>query len=304
MALAPSGRQFEIARGEQRATVVEVGGGIREYAVTGRPVLEPYSREALCDGGHGAPLLPWPNRLADGRYSFAGADYQVELSEPARHNAIHGFMRWRPWSPTTHETERVVMAARLHPMPGYPFALDLSIAYELGEDGLTVTTTATNIGEASCPYGTGQHPYLSPGTGLVDACLLELPARTRILTDAERCLPIRGEPVAGTDCDFLDARPLGGMRLDTGFTDLVRDRSGRAVTRLTGADGRCVALWVDESYGFLQLYTGDGLGPSRRRTGLAVEPMTCASNAFQSGAGLITLAPGQSHTSRWGVGCS
>ena len=51
----------------------------------------------LCDGAHGAPLIPWPNRLADGRYSFDGADHQLALTEPERHNAIHGLMRWRPW---------------------------------------------------------------------------------------------------------------------------------------------------------------------------------------------------------------
>ncbi len=297
----PSGRQFEISSGEQRATIVEVGGGIREYAVADRQVLEPYPRESLCDGGHGAPLLPWPNRLADGRYSFDGVEYRVELSEPARGNAIHGFMRWRTWIATEHTPERVAMRATLHPMPGYPFALELSVAYELGDGGLSASTTATNVGDAACPYGAGQHPYLSPGEGRVDDCVLELPARTRILTDEATGIPSGSEPVDDTVFDFRRARAIGAARIDTGFADLVREDSGRAVTRLTGPDGRCAALWVDESYGFLQLYTGDSLASSRRRTGLAVEPMTCAANAFQSGDGLIRLEPGDSVTTSWGV---
>ena len=302
MSAVPSGQQFEIARGSQHATVVEVGGGIREYAVADRSVLESYPRESICDGGHGSPLIPWPNRLADGRYSFDGADYQVELSEPARHNAIHGFMRWRSWRASEHTPSRVVMSAQLHPMPGYPFALDLSIAYELNDVGLTVLTSATNVGEAACPYGTGQHPYLSPGSGSVDSCTLQLPACTRIVTDDSSGIPVRCESVDGTPFDFRNPRAIGGAQLDTGFTDLLRDEHGGTVTRLTGTDGMCVELWMDERYRFLQVYTGDKLGQSRRRTGLAVEPMTCPSNAFQSGEGLLRIEPGQCVSTSWGVG--
>ena len=69
----PSGQQFQIVHGDQRVTIVEVGGGIREYVAAERPVLDPYPLAEMCDGAHGAPLIPWPNRLADGRYSFAVA---------------------------------------------------------------------------------------------------------------------------------------------------------------------------------------------------------------------------------------
>jgi len=301
MSMAPSGEQFEIAWGEQRATVVEVGGGVRELYVGERAVLEPYPLDALCDGAHGSPLIPWPNRLADGRYSFGGADYQVELSEPARHNAIHGFTRWRSWRASEYERNRVVMTHQLHPMPAYPFALDLSIAYQLGEDGLSVCTTATNVGAHACPYGSGQHPYLSPGAGTINDCTLRLSAATRITVDDTHMTPIGSEPVRGTPFDFHAPRAVGASQIDSAFTDLGRDSSGAATVELTGADGRCVKLWLDEGYRFLQLYTGDKLAPARRRTGLAVEPMTCASNAFQSGQGLLRLEPGESASATWGV---
>jgi aldose 1-epimerase len=49
----PSGQQFELSHGDQRATIVEVGGGIRTYRVGERDVLQPYTREAMCDGAHG-----------------------------------------------------------------------------------------------------------------------------------------------------------------------------------------------------------------------------------------------------------
>jgi aldose 1-epimerase len=297
----PSGRQFEISSGEQRASIVEVGGGVRAYEHGERAVLESYPLEAMCDGAHGTPLIPWPNRLADGHYSFDGAEHQLDLSEPERHNAIHGLLRWRSWNALEHTSERVVVGTRLHPSPGYPFALDVQIAYELGEDGLSVATSATNVGESPCPYGVGQHPYLSPGNGPIDACTLELPVRTRIITDGERKLPDGSEPVEDTRFDFRTARPIGDTQIDAAFTGLLREESGRTFTRLTGADGHCVELWVDEHHDFLEIYTGDELAPARRRRGLGVEPMTCAPNAFQSGEGVMRLEPGQSITTRWGV---
>lgn len=297
----PSGEQFEIAHGQQRATIVEVGGGVREYEVGERPVLDPYPPQAMSDGAHGAPLIPWPNRLADGRYRFDGVEYQVALTEPEKHNAIHGFLRWRGWRALAHEATRVVIGTRLHPLTGYPFELEVEIEYALGDNGLSVSTTATNLGDSACPYGTGQHPYLSPGEGLIDACTLELAAQTRIVTDAERQLPTGREPVAGGEYDFSSVRALGEQQIDYAFTDLARDEAGRAACRLTAPDGATAELWADDSYPFLELYTGDTLSPPRRRRGLGVEPMTCAPNAFQSGEGLIRLEPGQTHMSRWGA---
>jgi aldose 1-epimerase len=298
---APSGEQFEISSDKQSATIVEVGAGVRQYTVAGRTVLDPYPLDAICDGAHGAVLIPWPNRLADGRYRFDGVNHQLALSEPARHNAIHGLLRWRSWRAVQRESDRVVMGIHLHPTPGYPFTLDVSVTYELGEDGLTVSTDAKNVGERPCPYGTGQHPYLSPGGGSIDDCTLQLPAATRVLTDSVHQLPSGSEAVAGTVFDFSCARRIEDLQVDSPFTDLSRDDRGRAVTRLSAPDGRTVALWVDESYPVLEVYTGDTLSPPRRRRGLAVEPMTCWPNAFQNGNGLQRLEPGQSLSTRWGV---
>ncbi len=304
MTLAPSGEQFEIRHGDQRATIVEVGGGVREYEIAGRSVLDPYPVGEMCDGAHGAVLVPWPNRLADGRYRFDGVDYQVALTEPGKANAIHGFLRWRSWHASEHTATRVVVSTRLYPMMGYPFCLDVSVAYELGDGGLVVATTATNLGTTPCPYGCGQHPYLSPGNGLIDACTLELDARTRILTDNARQSPTGREPVAGTPFDFSAGRRLGDQKLDFAFTDLARDDAGRAWVRLSAPDGHVAELWVDEHYPIIELYTGDTLAVARRRRGLGTEPMTCPPNAFQTGDRLITLEAGQSLTTTWGASSS
>ncbi|HEX2893317.1 MAG TPA: aldose 1-epimerase family protein [Marmoricola sp.] len=301
MTSAPSGQQFEISLGDQRATVVEVGGGIRRYSVAERDVLEPYDLEQMCDGAHGAPLVPWPNRLADGTYRFDGSDHQVALTEPEKHNAIHGLLRWRPWQCVGQEPDQVTMGTTLFPMTGYPFTLDVQITYRLDQAGLTVATTATNLGTQAAPYGCGQHPYLSPGTGVVDECTLELAADTRIVTDPERQLPTGHEPVEGTDYDFRQPRTLGEVEIDYPFTDLHRDSDGRAWVHLTGPDQHTAHLWLDEHYPIVEIFTGDTLSPGRRRHGLGTEPMTCPPNAFQTGEQLIRLELGESVTTTWGA---
>lgn len=297
----PSGEQHLIRHGDQQATIVEVGGGIRSYRAGERDVLQPYPLDAKCDGAHGAPLIPWPNRLGDGRYRFDETDYQVALTEPEKGNAIHGFLHWRPWQAARESDSHMVMTTTLYPLQGYPFLLDLQIDYRLTEAGLTVTTTGTNNGDRACPYGCGQHPYLSPGDGLIDDCTLQLAAHTRIVTDPQRQLPIGTEDVAGTDYDFRAGRRISDLRVDYAFTDLDRDADGRAWVSLTGTDGRTAEVWVDEAYPNIEIYTADTLEAPRRRRGLGTEPMTCPPNAFQTGDGVIRLEPGQTARAAWGA---
>jgi aldose 1-epimerase len=302
MAPPPSGEQFEITQGEQHATIVEVGGGIRQYLHGAREVLQPYALDAICDGAHGAPLIPWPNRLADGRYSWEGQDYRLPLTEPDKQNAIHGLLRWRNWAAVERSENRVVMGTRLHPTDQWPFPLDVSVAYSLGEDGLTVETRARNIGDGACPYACGQHPYLSPGPDAkVDDCTLELKASTRILTDPERQLPTGTEPVEGTEYDFRAGRGIGDLEVDHAFTDLERDEEGRSWVRLSCPDGRSVELWTDDAYPVTEIYTADTLAPERQRHGLGAEPMSAPPNALATGELIVRLEPGEEHVARWGV---
>jgi aldose 1-epimerase len=305
--IAPSGRQYQIELGGQRAVVVEVGGGVREYEVDGRPVFDPFPVGSMADGAHGMPLVPWPNRLDGGRYSFDGQDLQVALTEPEKGNAIHGLLRWRAWTPVEVAADRVVLGHRIHPRPGYPFLLDVLVDYQVTEAGLVVATTATNHGDRACPYGVGQHPYLSPGrpdaTGtpvVVDDCTFTMAARTRLLSD-ERGLPTGLEEIVGTPYDFRAGTRLGTLQVDCAFTDLDRDDEGRAWARLAGPDGRTAELWVDSHHPYLQVYTGDTLASGRRRQGLACEPMTCPPNAFATGTDVIRLEPGDSVTTTWGA---
>jgi aldose 1-epimerase len=296
----PSGLQFELEHGDQKAVVVEVGGGLRSYSIGGADVLDGYGVDELCPSGRGQLLIPWPNRLEDGRYEFGGETHQLPLDEPEHGNAIHGLVRWAPWTATTRTPERVVLEHTLYPRPGYPFSLSLRAEYTLSADGLRVETTATNFGTATLPYGAGAHPYLTLGTPTVDELTLLAPAATVLRSD-DRGLPIGEERVDGTELDFRRARAVGDTQLDHAFTDLERGADGLARVVLTDpSTGDGLTLWVDKSYGYLMLFTGDPL-PDVARRSIAVEPMTSPPNAFRTGRDVIHLAPGESVTSAWGI---
>jgi aldose 1-epimerase len=296
---APSGDQIGISHGDQRAVVVEVGGGLRTYSAGDHELLDGYGVDEMSRSGRGQVLLPWPNRIQDGSYEFDGRRHQLPINDVPEQDAIHGLVRWAGWQAHEHEPNRVVMRHRIHPQPGYPFSLEVGIEYLLSDDGLRVSTTAANVGADPCPYGCGAHPYLRAGAGGVDAATLRAPGRTVLLSD-ERGIPVDSQPVEGTEYDFRRPRRMEGTRLDNAFTDLERDDDGLARVTLTEVEAGTLTLWMDEAYRYLMLFTGDPL-PDVNRRSLAVEPMTCAPNAFRTGEALIRLDPGQSFTSTWGL---
>ena len=278
---------------------MEVGGGLRTYRAGGRELLDGYAADQMCRSGRGQVLLPWPNRLEDGTYEFDGHVHQLPLNELEVRNAIHGLVRWSAWTLRERESGRVVLEHRLHPQPGYPFSLAIRIEYALSDAGLSIATTATNVGPGACPYGCGAHPYLTLGTATVDALVLTAPARA-VLRSNDRGLPVGLSAVAGTEYDFTRPRAIGATRLDNCFTDLDRDEGLARVELRSPDENAGLTLWMDEAYRYVMLFTGDPL-PDVARRSLAVEPMTCPPNAFRTGEALIRLEPGHSFTSRWGI---
>jgi len=284
-AVSPSGTSWTIRGGGYEAVVVGVGGGLRRLVYDGREVLLGYGEDEMCHAGIGQLLIPWPNRIADGRYTFEGAERQLPLTEPALHNASHGLTRWAQWNLVESSEAVVVVAHRLHGRPGYPHQLDLTARYELSAGGLRVEVTAVNVGGSVAPYGFGAHPYLTVGRRL-DECELSFAAGRRLEVDPDRLLPRELVPVAGTAYDFSAPRRVGELEINHAFTDL---GAGWTV-RLTDPDtGRSAALSSDTRW--VQLFSAEPLD----RCGLAVEPMTCPPNAFATGADLVTPAPGESH---------
>lgn len=294
----PTGQQYQIERDGSRAVVTELGATLRELDVDGRPCLDGFGVDEQPAAGRGQVLMPFPNRVAGGRYTWAGQPHQLPINEVARGNAVHGFARWANWQVRRQAADRITMGLTLYQQDGYPFVLDLALTYAVRRDGLTVEHTAANLGATAAPFGAGFHPYVTAGSAKIDSNRLQVPAERYLQTD-DRLVPTGTASVAGTPFDFREPRRIGDLQLDLGFTGLRRDNDGWA--RVTLAGDRRVHLLLGPAYDYLQVFTGDPLPEPRRRAGLAVEPYTCAADAFNNGLGLTTLAPGERTTGAWGV---
>ena len=306
MTVPLTGHQYAISAGPYRATVTELGAGLRELLFRDEPVIAGYEPDELPPHGAGQLLAPWPNRIDGGRYAFGGADFQLALTEPARGNAIHGLTRWAPWMTVSHDAGSVLLRSAPHGYQGFPFCLEIEAGFRLHPDhGLRVAITARNLGSHAAPYGTGSHPYLTVRTPSVDGCELTLPADSWLPLD-DRGIPAASpEPVDGTAYDFRQPRVIGATRLDHALTGLSRDGDGRAWAYLDAGEARGagprLGLWADAGYRWLQVFTGDPLGPRMRRKAVAIEPMTCPPNAFVTADDLLVLEPGETVTHSWGI---
>ena len=294
-----SGEQHTIAAADYTATVTEVGATLRELRHSGRELVAGFGAEEMRPAFRGAVLAPWPNRIGDGSYEFGGRSHQLALSEPDRRNALHGLVAWSSWSLVERDDSRVVLGCRLFPQAGYPFLLELTASYELDADGLHCTIAAVNGGDADAPYGCAPHPYLVAGSGRVDDWSLELPASQYLQVTPDRLLPRGLADVAETEFDFRTARQIGTTFLDHAYTGLAPEADGTVRARVRTAEGSGVEMRWDASCPWVQVHTADRPEPALSRIGLAVEPMTCPPDAFNSGTDLIVLAPGERHEAGW-----
>ena len=272
--------------------------GQQETIITG------YTGAAAKVGGQGDVLIPFPGRIRDGRYTFDGQTYQLGLNDKDGPNAIHGFLRGVAWE-TVEQSARMVRFAvelRADEHPGYPFALGVSVMYALDEQGLTCRVTMQNTGDRAAPVGAGFHPYFTVGTAEIDAALLHVPFAATL--EFENLLPTgRVLPVDGTTYDFRQPRAIGDTAFNTCYLHPVRDPDGLLRLRLIAPDSaRAVTIWLDSAFNYVVLFSGDRLPSSHRRRALAIEPMTCGSDAFNyPDWGRSILAPAQTLTACWGV---
>jgi aldose 1-epimerase len=296
-----SGAQWTVSGAGQEAVIAEIGGGLREYRVDGVDYVDGYGVDEVAPGSAGQVLAPWPNRIRDGAYTFGGRQQQLSLTEPARHNAIHGLVNWQPWHVVAQADGALTVETEVPAQPGYPWPLLVRTHWSVGPAGLRARHEAVNLSAEPCPFGIAPHPYLRlPGVA-VDDIVLHVPARTRLLVDG-RMLPIGAAKVAGTEFDFSVPRRIGATVLDTAFGEVDRDDSGVSVVTLSGPAGSpSVSMWAEAAFGWWQVYTGDTLPADRYRRSVAVEPMTCPPDAFRSGRDLIVLEPGQAWAGAWGI---
>ncbi|GAA1918012.1 aldose 1-epimerase family protein [Microbacterium aoyamense] len=310
MARTPlSGTQHALRSGDYEAVIASVGASLRSLTYQGRDLVVPFEADEVRPATRGAILVPWPNRVVDGKYSFEGRDFQLALTEPARSHALHGFGTWLDFEAVDKGPDHVTLAAVIQPQVSYPWRIVVTTTFALGPDGLTQTVTGRNDSLEPAPWGTGPHPYLVAGEGRVDDWTLELPAGQVLAVTDDRLSPIDLEPVGQDDparFDFRTARRIGAAEIDHAFTALHRDEDGFATVRVTDAAGQGVEMTWDASCPWVQIHTADKPVAADSRLGLAVEPMTCAPDAFNADrypydAGLIVLSAGESVEVGWRI---
>ena len=298
---AKSGTQWSIEADGHAAVLVEVGGVLRSYAVGDRDVLDGFAADEIAPASAGQILAPWPNRIRDGHYTFEGTPYQLALTEPARHNAIHGLTNWSRWRLADRADDSVTLQFDLPPQVGYPWSLTLRTRWSVSADGLRCDQEVSNTSDANAPWGYSAHPYLRLADVPVDDILLRVPARVRVLADT-RLLPIGAVKIAGSEYDFSEPRRIGDAVLDTTFGDIDQDPDGSSAVTISAPDSSVqVTVWADATFKWWQVFTGDTLHGERRRRSVAIEPMTCPPDAFRSGRDLIVLVPGETWSASWGV---
>jgi aldose 1-epimerase len=293
---------YTISAAGYSAAVIQEGAAVRTLTHEGRDLIVPFPLGEPIPDYRGAIVAPWPNRIPDGRYVFEGAELKVPINEPSRAAALHGLVSHAPWTVLYHEGSRLGMRHVLRPSKGYPFELLLDVSYGVDETGFHTTVTATNTGEYPAPYGTCPHPYLVAGSSPLGTWVLELDADTFLDVTPDRLIPLQRASVDGTPFDYRRPRRLGKTAIDHAFTDL-RTIPGNGEARLQLRDplGTGVAMIWGKACPWVQLHTADHEIPERHRIGLAVEPMTCPPNAFNSGDNLTVLLPGTTHNTQWSI---
>ena len=320
-----NGELIDLRAGDYEARVATAGATLVHLRRAGRDLVVPFDAEtSLPCGWQGRALVPWPNRVKDSRYTYGGEEYLLPCNEPETGSALHGLVGWSDFQVAsdtaaedgTDEPEgdapddarqplsEVALELSLPASYGYPWALEVSVRFALDAvTGLTVTTTTTNVGAAvaaphvpgapeddggqlPAPYGVSAHPYLTRSVPL-DECVLTVPAATVLDADPESMAPAGRRPIEGTEWDWREGRPVGEASTDNAYTGLP---DGLWEVRLAGGEPGTVVMTAEAPW--VQVYTGEHLF----RRGVAVEPMTCPPNSFNTGDDLVTLAVGESHS--------
>ena len=303
--ISPTGRSVVLEADGVRAEIGTVAGVLRSLTVDGVALTEPTVEGHVPEFGNGIVLAPWPNRVKDARWSQRGEDHQLAITEPARNNALHGLLRYADYEIGETTDRSVVLGAIIVPQTGWPYFMDTWVRYELEPEGIRVTHGAVNLSGDPAPWAVGTHPFLRVGGYDVDELELTVLADGYVDVD-DRLNPVGYPDVAGTRFDLRGGRLVGELELDTAFERVrhmnVTDRAGD-VAWLQAPDGTRTTLWQDTDWKYLQVFTTGAFENARgdRRRAIAVEPMTAAPDALNSGRGLRWIEAGGSWEGSWGL---
>lgn len=218
-------------------------------------------------------LLPFPNRIADGNYIFEGKQYQLPINKPKENNTIHGFIWNKPFQIklSTHDESSVILHyTYLGEEVGYPFPFEVTMHYSLKSQQFKITLQIQNTGNSNMPLGYGWHPYFTLQSP-VDHLQLQLP-ESNILETNHRLIPTGNKEKYTI---FKTLQSIGNTQFDTAFE--ITESAETFLTLLWNEQQQYgIRLQQSNTLPYLQVYI-----PPHRNS-IALEPMSCSANAFNS----------------------
>ncbi|MBJ7467058.1 MAG: aldose 1-epimerase family protein [Mycolicibacterium sp.] len=283
-----------------RAVIAEAGAAIRQLSVDGVEITAEFDDRGPVPFFCGAVLVPWPNRVRDGRWVHDGRTHQLDINDACHRSALHGLLHDTAHRVLARSASSITLGAPVLPQRGYPFRLQTEVTYHLVADGLTATHTVRNVGSDCAPVAIGAHPFLAIGDVPTETLTLTVNGSHHIDVD-DRLIPTGCTAVPGTEWDLRGGRVIADLDLDDAWS--VPTSDGRSVHTLRSPDGRTVSLWADDSFGFVHVFiTRQFPRAGKFVTAVALEPMTAPADAFNSGVGLRWLEPEETLSASWGIG--
>lgn len=233
-----------------------------------------------------AQMFPFPNRVNAGKWAWKDKELKLPINFPKEGHAIHGLVFNKPFTYKQDGDSIIFTHQSSGETPGYPFSYTLTLTYLL-QNGLTITTTVKNTGKEDLPFGCGWHPYLMLAMR-VNLLNLKMPQVLQILVD-DRMIPT-GEKIPYDK--FRSQTRMGDTSLDTGFQIIGK---GRQEVRVSD-ENTTIVSWQDaDKFPYVQVYT------PKHRDSIAIEPMSCVTNALNSKEGLTILKPGKEWNGQYGL---
>ncbi|WP_233862186.1 aldose 1-epimerase [Paraburkholderia adhaesiva] len=228
----------------------QLGGGITRFDWRSEGALEPVFRRcehvsACMDPNELAcyPLVPYSNRIAEGRFHFGGRDIEVPCNREGEPLPIHGDGWLAPWQVEESGRERVRLV--LDHSDGEPYAYRAAITYMLDGATLVMALEVENTGREPMPFGLGVHPFLARDSSTE----LSAPA-SGLWLSGEDWLPVRHVP-APPAWQFGVAYPLPDKLVNHAFSGW----SGRASV---ASERRRLSLSICADTDYYVLYTPPG----------------------------------------------
>ena len=287
---------FTLRQGETEVVIGAVSAAIRSLRVGNREVIPADTEGARKHWFSGVTLAPWPNRLADARWSFEGKELVGEINDRLGH-ALHGLVASRTFDLVRQADDSVVLSFMLGEDAVYPFEVIIEVEYQAKPDGVDCRISAINLDAARVPVALGAHPYLP----FTEECELSLPAASVLEVDDRKIPTGESKPALEFGVVVGQARPMLGFNADDCFTDLSL-ANGESISQIRYPDGSVTEVWQGAALPYTMVFTLREFPWQAGRTpAIGIEPQSAPANALASGKDLTWLDSGQSCSVSWGI---